>query len=302
MGSPDFAVPSLEILISDNHNIPAVVTTIDKKKGRGLKFQYSPVKDYCVRNGINVLQPENLKDESFIEHIKKLNPDLIIVVAFRILPKILFEIPKYGSINLHASLLPKYRGAAPINWAIIKGEKITGLTTFFLNDKVDTGNIILQEKYEILNEDNYGTLYKKLAIAGANLLKKTVDIIDSGNYNLLKQDESEVSPAPKIKKENCKINWDLSSVEIHNFIRGLSPSPGSFTNYNGKFVKIYKSQLTDIISENNKGTIVIADKRLYVCTNDMLIEILDLQLEGKNKITSKEFINGIDKSGKHKFD
>ncbi len=233
MGTPDFAIPSLKAIYQSKYDLIAVVTTPDKERGRGQKVTFTPVKQFAVENNIPVYQPEKLKgNDEFVNQMKELQPDLFVVVAFRILPKEIFEIPKYGSFNLHASLLPKYRGAAPIQWAIIKGETETGLTTFKLAEKVDTGNIYLQVKVPIHPEDNFGTLHDRLSELGADVIMQTISLIESGNYQLLPQDDSLASPAPKITKEICKIDWNKPAEEIHNLVRGLSPYPAAFFIHN----------------------------------------------------------------------
>jgi len=295
MGTPGFAVPSLDILFNKNYHISAVITVPDKKQGRGLKVHYSEVKKYALGKNLKILQPENLKDESFITEIKNLNPDLIIVVAFRILPEKVYSIPKFGSFNLHASLLPKYRGAAPINRAIINGETKTGVTTFFLRQKVDTGNIILQKETEIDESDNAGTLHDKLSILGAEATLETVEMIKSGNIRTFQQDESNACKAPKIFREDCIINWNRPSAEIRNLIRGLSPYPGAFSTFENKIFKIFSANLTADLSDSEPGMISVRDRKLFVHTSDNLLELTEIQPEGKRKLTSPEFINGLKK-------
>ncbi|HCO66918.1 MAG TPA: methionyl-tRNA formyltransferase, partial [Dysgonomonas sp.] len=230
MGTPDFAVASLKNLVDNNYTIAGVITMPDKPAGRGHKLQYSAVKQYALDNNLPLLQPEKLKDESFLESLKSWKADLQIVVAFRMLPEVVWNMPRFGTFNLHASLLPQYRGAAPINWAIINGEKETGVTTFFLTHEIDTGKIILQKKVPIMEEDNAGIIHDKLMNIGAGLVCKTVDLllenkIDGIPQDNLISDENELKPAPKIFKETCKIDWNKSSASIHNLIRGLSPHP-----------------------------------------------------------------------------
>ena len=263
--------------------------------------QFSAVKKFTLENNLPVLQPENLKDEAFISEIKKLNPDLIVVIAFRILPKEVFTIPKLGTFNLHASLLPKYRGAAPINWALINGEKETGVTTFFLQEKVDTGNIIIQKKINIDDEDNAGTLHDKLSALGTEVVIDTIKMIEEGNINPLKQDETLVTKAPKIFKEDCVINWNTPVTHLHNFIRGLSPFPVAFTHLDNKIVKIYKSKLSELPVQNSPGDIIIRNKELFVATKDYMLQILELQVEGKKRISAKDFIIGLKKHDFLKF-
>lgn len=293
MGTPGFAVPTLKILLENNRVIPAVVTVPDRKKGRGLKTSVSDVKKYAEKNDLELLQPESLKDKVFIDQIKALEPDLIIVVAFRILPKEIYTIPVYGSVNLHASLLPKYRGAAPINRAIMNGDTETGVTTFFLKDKVDTGNMILQKKLKIGHDDNAGIVHDRLSELGAETVLETVRLIESGNLTELPQDDSLATSAPKIFREDCKINWNQNSAFVHNFIRGLSPYPAAFTSLDNKIIKFFSSTLTDIKSEHEPGFVILENKRLMVCTADNLIEILELQSEGKKRISAIDFINGL---------
>jgi methionyl-tRNA formyltransferase len=293
MGTPEFAVPSLDILLKNNYNIIGVVTVPDKRKGRGRTLQYSDIKKYALDKNLHLLQPERMKDLSFVKEIKSLQPDIIIIVAFRILPKEIFTIPKYGTFNLHASLLPKYRGAAPINWALIKGEKETGVTTFFLKEKVDTGNIIIQKKIPVYDDDDAGTIHDKLSLIGAKIVLKTVKLIEEGNVPISIQDDSLSTPAPKIFKEDLTIDWNQNSLEIFNFIRGLSPYPASFTHLDNKIVKIYKAGLTNFYAENKPAFIKIEDKKLYVNTKDFLIEINELQIEGKKRMKAIDFINGI---------
>jgi len=291
MGSPEFAIPSLEKLLNSNHSVELVVSAPDKERGRGKKILPTPVKEFALSKGLKVLTPLSLKEESFIKQLKEINADLFVVVAFRILPKEVFTIPSKGSFNLHASLLPKYRGAAPIQWAIINGEKETGVTTFFLEESVDTGNIILQEKIKIDDEDNFGTLHDKLMNLGADVVLKTVELINSGNYQLIKQDDSLASPAPKITKEICRIDWSKSAKEIHNLVRGLSPHPCAFFEHQGKIYKVYKTQIVENkVLEPSK--ILQTKKEIFIGTNNGTIQILELQMEGRKKMTAEEFLRG----------
>ncbi len=292
MGTPDFAVPSLDVLLKSRHDVVAVVTGPDKERGRGQKLTYTPVKEFAVKNNVPVLQPDRLKDEAFISELKKYNADLFIIVAFRILPREVFVLPAKGSYNLHGSLLPKYRGAAPIQWALINGEKETGVTTFKLEEKVDTGNIILQEKVKIDDEDDFGILHDKLSLIGADVIKKTIELIEKDNIVLQKQDDSLASPAPKITKELCEISWHKPADAVHNLIRGLSPYPGAFFKYDDKIIKIFK---TKVSSSNilQPGEIKHDKKNLYIgCLTDSL-EILELQLEGKKRLQAEEFLRGF---------
>jgi len=291
-GTPEFALPSLKILYDNGYEISAVVTVPDKEKGRGLKPEPSPVKKFALSLGLKVLEPVNLKDENFINQLKEINPDLGVVVAYRILPREVYSLPKYGTFNLHASLLPKYRGAAPIQWAIINGEKVTGVTTFFLQDKVDTGNIILQREVPIDDEDNFQTLHDKLSQIGSDLVLETVKLIETGNYELKSQDDSLATLAPKITKEICQINWNQSAIKIHNLIRGLSPVPGAFTKLGDKMIKIFRSKLSDENSENDPGLIEIKEDEILVNTADKKLSILVLQPESRKKMSAKEFLLG----------
>jgi len=293
MGTPDFSIPSLESIYKSKHELTAIVTTPDKERGRGRKITYTPVKQFAFENNIPVYQPEKLKSNTeFIEQMKALQPDLFVVVAFRILPKEVFDIPKFGSFNLHGSFLPKYRGAAPIQWALINGETETGLTTFKLAEKVDTGNIYLQQKVEILPADNFETLHDRMSLLGADLVLKTISLIQTGNFELKQQDDSLASPAPKITKEICKIDWNKSAKEIHNLIRGLSPHPAAFFVYNGKGIKIYK---VEIVEQNDMKPFQIHQTKTELiigCGKDA-IRVLEIQQEGKKRMGIEEFLRGF---------
>ncbi|HKJ81519.1 MAG TPA: methionyl-tRNA formyltransferase [Ignavibacteriaceae bacterium] len=292
MGTPDFAVPSLKLLLESKYEIAAVVTAPDKERGRGRKVSFTPVKEFALQNNLPVLQPEKLKNQEFANQLKDFNADIFVVVAFRILPASVFTIPPKGSFNLHGSLLPKYRGAAPIQWAIINGEKETGVTTFKLEEKVDTGNIYLQEKLRIDDEDDLGSVHDKMSMLGAEVVLKTVDIINSGNFELQKQDDSLASPAPKITRETGKIDWNKSAEEIHNLIRGLSPFPGAYFSHNEKQIKIYKTKNSD--SEKLKPAEIKQTKReLFIGTGKGTLEVLELQQEGKKRMTTEEFLRGF---------
>jgi len=296
MGTPEFAVPSLSAIFKSEHDLISVVTIPDRKKGRGQNVSFSEVKKFAMAKRIDFLQPDDISNEDFLEKLISLKPDLIVVVAFKILPEIIFDIPTFGIFNLHASLLPKYRGAAPINRAIMNGEPETGVTTFFLEKKVDTGNVILQQKIPILPDDSAGSLHDKLSELGAEVVMKTIDLIDKSDKNippLIKQDDSLSSKAPKIFKEDCLLSWDDLSVKIHNKIRGLSPYPAAYTRMIDKNIKILKSRLTEMRSESEPGVISISDNKLLVSTKDNLLEIEELQPEGKNKMSARDFINGL---------
>ncbi len=293
MGTPDFSIPSLKILLESNHKLLAVVTQPDKERGRGQKVSFTSVKKFAIENNIPVYQPEKLKGNlEFVRQMKSLEPDLFVVVAFRILPKEVFAIPKFGSFNLHGSYLPKYRGAAPIQWALINGETETGLTTFKLAEKVDTGNIYFQQKLEILPEDNFETLHDRMSELGSKLVLETVNLIESGDYELKQQDDSLASPAPKITKEICEIDWSKSAKDIHNLIRGLSPHPAAYFNFKNKVIKIYKSEVASGMNlkpfqfHQTKTELVIG------CGIDAL-RILEIQQEGKKRMHVEEFLRGF---------
>jgi methionyl-tRNA formyltransferase len=290
-GTPDFAVPSLKILLENNHKILAVVTAPDKERGRGQRVSFTPVKEFAIQNNITVLQPQKLKAEDFNNNLKTFECDLYIVVAFKILPRNIFTIPKYGSFNLHASLLPKFRGAAPIQWTLIKGETETGVTSFALEDKVDTGNMYLQKKIPILLEDNFGTLHDKLSLLGAEAVLHTVNLIENGTAKLKKQSDELATPAPKITKEIMRIDWNKSAEDIHNLVRAFSPWPGAFFIHNEKLIKIFGTRLESKI-KLPPGKILERGGKLFIgCKNDA-IEILEIQLEGHKKLSVTEFLRG----------
>jgi len=293
MGTPDFSIPSLKTLIESKHNVLAVVSAPDKQRGRGRKVSFTSVKEFAIKNNLPVLQPERLKNNSsFVDELKQFDADLYVVVAFRILPPDVFEIPKYGSFNLHASYLPKYRGAAPIQWTLINGETETGLTTFKLAEKVDTGNIYLQMKMEIKPDDNLETLHDKLSAEGAKIVLDSVNLIESGDYILMEQDDSLASPAPKITKEIAKIDWNKSAHVIHNLIRGLSPVPGAFFEFEGKLIKIYKTELNE--REDLKPLEFDQTKKeLTIGCGENALRILELQQEGKKRMGVEEFLRGF---------
>ncbi len=292
MGTPDFAIPSLKKIIESKHELRAVVTAPDKERGRGQKISFTPVKELAIKNKLPVLQPEKLRDEEFVSQLKSFKPDLFVVVAFKILPREVFTIPAKGSFNLHASLLPKYRGAAPIQWSLIKGENETGVTTFALEDKVDTGNIFLQEKIDIEGNDNLGSLHDKLSLLGAEVVLKTIDLIDSGNFELKAQNSTLATPAPKITKEMCEINWQLPASDICNLIRGLSPVPGAFFIHEDKVIKVYKSSVTDN-SNLSPGEISQTKKQLIIGCGKDALSIEELQQEGKKRLDIEAFLRGF---------
>lgn len=297
MGTPEFAVPSLEILAKNKFNVVAVITAPDKPQGRGQKLSGSPVKEAALRLNIPVLQPTNLKAPEFIEELKSYNANLQVVVAFRMLPEVVWAMPQFGTFNLHASLLPQYRGAAPINWAIINGEKETGVTTFFLKHEIDTGSIIFQEKEPIHDTDSVGTVYERLMRKGAHLVLKTVQAIETGSYPSVPQEaQTEIKHAPKIFKETCEINWVQPSQRVVDFIRGLSPYPAAWTTLNGKNYKIFVAQKAPDQGRHltiDSGSIRTDNKtHLDVRTSDGWVAIVELQPEGKKRMTVEEFFRG----------
>jgi methionyl-tRNA formyltransferase len=293
MGTPDFAIPSLEILLKHKYHISGVVTAPDKPRGRGQHVSESPVKAFALQHSLRVLQPESLKNPDFIAQISEPKPDLFVVVAFRILPPEVFTVPRFGSFNLHASLLPKYRGAAPINWAILNGEKESGVTTFFLDKSVDTGNIILQARVAITETMNAGELHDALSVVGAEIVLHTVRLIETGKADPHTQDPALASPAPKIFNDDCHIDWNQSTDRIYNFVRGLSPYPAAWTNHNGKVLKIYSTERIKSPGHGLKaGDVVVAGSQLCVATADAAIRIVEIQLEGKKRMSAEEFLRG----------
>lgn len=293
MGTPEFAVPSLEILIKNDLNIIGVITATDKKSGRGRKITSSPIKKIAEKNNITIFQPNNLKDAHFLNEISSLNPDLFVVVAFRMLPEILIDIPKLGTINLHSSLLPNYRGAAPINWVIINGEKETGVTTFFINKKIDEGDIIDFVKVDIREEYSAGILHDKLKYIGAELVFKTVNDIFMNNFSRKKQVISDKDKiAPKIDKELCKINLNKTAEEIIRLIKGLSPYPGAKLNFDSKNYKIIDCKKSNV-NYSNKSIMFVENNKLYFNNfKSESIEILEFQAEGKKIMKSSDFLRG----------
>jgi len=293
LGTPDFAATSLQKLVENGINVVAVITAPDKPKGRGKKMATSAVKDYAVEADLPVLQPTNLKSEAFLEELRSYEADLQIVVAFRMLPVAVWDMPKLGTFNLHASLLPQYRGAAPINWAIINGEKETGITTFFLKHEIDTGAIIFQEKEPIRYDDNVGTLYHRLMNKGASLALKTVKAIEEDNYQQLPQaTTATLKSAPKIFKEDCEIVWNQPASKVRDFIRGLSPYPGAWTTLEGKVLKIYDCELTDKESSEAGKPEIMNKKELFFGCSDFQLKINEIQLGGKRRMSADEFLRG----------
>ncbi len=299
MGTPEFAVEPLKRLVDEGYNVVGVVTMPDKPAGRGQHLQESPVKKYALQEDIPLLQPEKLRDEDFLVQLKMWQADIQVVVAFRMLPEVVWNMPRLGTFNLHASLLPQYRGAAPINWAIINGEKETGVTTFFLKHEIDTGNIILQRSTPIADSDNVGTLYDRLMNMGADLVVETMERITMGDVSTMPQDDSvAVTPAPKIFKEDCKINWNKSAIELHNFVRGLSPYPAAFTevkNDKGQVLslKVLETEVIEDTVSEQPGTLVSdGKKQLYFATEEGYLSIKKLQLAGKKAMTTEELLRG----------
>ena len=297
MGTPDFAVTTLKHLHENNFKIVGVITAPDKPAGRGQKIRTSAVKDYAVSQNLKILQPTNLKSEDFLLELAQLKADLQIIVAFRMLPKVVWAMPKHGTFNLHASLLPQYRGAAPINWAIINGEHETGNTTFFIDDKIDTGEIILQEKLTIGDNETAGELHDRLMVNGARLVAETITLIEAQKANTKPQPDHEPKTAYKLNKTNTKIDWTKDSKTIHNLIRGLSPYPSAWCTLvnNGKNlnVKIHKAEISEIKKDLPVGKIWVEDKKINVSTFDGTIQILNLQLPGKKALAAIDLLNGF---------
>lgn len=298
-GTPEFAVPSLEEIIKAGHEVAAVITAPDKPSGRGLKLQPSPVKTAALHYGIQVFQPHNLKDENFLRQMEGINPDVIIVVAFRKMPQSLWSIPAKGAINLHASLLPQYRGAAPIHWAIINGETETGLTTFFINEIIDTGAIILQKKMGIGAEETAGELHDRMKAEGAALIVETLRLIASGTVETTAQDlTGELKPAPKIFKHHCRIDWNRPVQKVYNLIRGLSPYPAAFfelTNSEGQCIqcKVFRSKPVYLPAETPGKLNTDGKSFLHICCMDAWLSIEEMKPEGKNRMTIASWLNGI---------
>jgi methionyl-tRNA formyltransferase len=295
MGTPEFAVPMLETLVKSTHRVVGVITAPDKPAGRGMQLMESDVKQYAKTQNLHILQPEKLKNENFLAELRALQADLFVVVAFRMLPEVVWSMPPLGTINLHASLLPQYRGAAPINWAIINGETETGVTTFFIQHEIDTGKIIYQEKTPIRPNQNVGQLYAELMQLGAQVLRRTVDAIAEGSYPQIPQDHiTDIKHAPKIFKETCRINWNQPVAALHNFIRGLSPYPAAFTTLNGKMFKIYSAVPVEGAHTHSPGSFNTDGKSYlrFYGTNGY-IEVADCQLEGKKRMPVDEFLRGF---------
>lgn len=312
MGTPDFAVASLKALHKNGYKVVGVITAPDKLAGRGKKLHESAVKKYALENGMTILQPEKLKNPKFLEELKGLQADLQVVVAFRMLPEVVWNMPKLGTFNLHASLLPQYRGAAPLNWAVINGETKTGVTTFLLDQKIDTGKILFKKGIAIDENDTVGDIHDKLMDIGANLVVETVNALANGNYNTIAQsdliNESEIKHAPKIFKDDCKINWSEDSSKIRNLIRGLSPYPAAWTilvhSETGKEIptKIFFAKKADLNKQAEAGTIVTDGKTiLKVACGKGCLQITDLQIAGKKRIKVEDFLRGFQQIGDYRF-
>ena len=303
MGTPDFAVEPLKTLVEAGKDVVAVVTMPDKPEGRGHKLQFSPVKEYALKAGIPVLQPENLKSPDFLQELASYNADLQIVVAFRMLPEAVWSMPKYGTFNLHASLLPRYRGAAPINWAVINGDKETGITTFFLKHEIDTGNIILQEKVAIDEEDNAGDVHDKLMYLGADLVLKTLKMIEEDNVITRPQDDAQASPAPKIFKDTAKLDFDKCAADIRNLVRGMAPYPAAWFNIklqdgNESMMKIFKVSIEEKNHNYSVGTILTDGKKmLKIACKDGFINLLEVQMAGKKRMAAEDLMRGTNLVG-----
>ncbi|MBS1622532.1 MAG: methionyl-tRNA formyltransferase [Bacteroidetes bacterium] len=294
LGTPEFAVAMLDILHHSQHEVAAVITAPDKPAGRGMNLSESEVKKYAVAHGLRILQPEKLKNEHFIKELREIQADIFVVVAFRMLPEVVWNMPPLGTINLHASLLPQYRGAAPINWAIINGEKETGVTTFRLRHEIDTGMIIYQDKVQIRDDETVGELYHELMDIGKHTLLRTIDAIADGDYPQIPQDHIiDIKHAPKINKETGSIDWNKDAVSIYNLIRGLSPYPAAWTSLYSKTIKIYKASKHEMAHSMPIGVPDTDGKTFlrYYCT-DGYLDILDLQLEGKKRMGIGEFLRG----------
>lgn len=293
MGTPDFAVEPLKRIVEAGYNVVAVVTMPDKPAGRGHHIQYSPVKEYALSAGLPVLQPEKLKDENWLAELRSYRADLQIVVAFRMLPEVVWNMPPLGTFNLHASLLPEYRGAAPINWAVINGEHRTGITTFFLKHDIDTGDIIMQEPVEITDDDNVGTVHDKLMMLGGELVLKTLKQIEDGTVVLQKQPDAVIKPAPKIFKETCELHFDDDVQNVHNLVRGLSPYPGAWFNFcDGIVMKVFRTHI-ERCNTTDFGKIITDNKKeLKISCRNGYLHLDEIQLPGKRRMSAEEAMRG----------
>ena len=298
MGTPEFAVGILDTIIKNNYNVVGVITAADKPAGRGQKIKYSAVKEYALANNIMLMQPPNLKDEGFLSELKAVNANLHIVVAFRMLPEVVWKMPKLGTFNLHASLLPNYRGAAPINWAIINGDSKTGVTTFFIDDKIDTGAIILSSGIDISPDENAGQLHDRLMQLGSETVLETLSLIEKGNVAIrIQKEDPEIKTAYKLNKENCKIDWTKSAAEIYNLIRGLSPYPSAWCLISEEKeewnVKIHAAKMTLEHHDFGIGSVICSKKEMKIAVKDGFIEVLSIQFPGKKKMSTPELLNGM---------
>ncbi|MRZ81097.1 methionyl-tRNA formyltransferase [Paeniclostridium sordellii] len=296
MGTPEFAVPCLQKIIDEGHEVLAVVTQPDKPKGRGKKLAMPPVKELALKYNIDVYQPLKAREESFVEKLKEINPELIVVVAFgQILPKSILDIPKFGCVNVHASLLPKYRGAAPLNWVIINGEEKTGVTTMYMDVGLDTGDMILKSEIPLDDEITAGELHDKMMVQGAEVLKDTIDLISKGEAPREKQNDEETCYSPIMDKSLGNIDWSKSATDIHNLIRGVNPWPSAYTTYDKQTMKIWKTKVLDKLSEKTPGTILSVDKNgIEVSTGYKVLQISEIQMSGKKRMIVSEYIKGND--------
>lgn len=294
MGTPEFAVPCLQKIIDEGHEVVAVVTQPDKPKGRGKKLAMPPVKELALKYDIPVYQPLKAREESFVDTLKEMNPELIVVVAFgQILPKSILDIPKYGCINVHASLLPRYRGAAPLNWVIINGEEKTGVTTMYMDEGLDTGDMILKSEIHLDDEITAGELHDKMMIDGAKVLKETIDLIEKGEAPREKQSNEDTCYSPIMNKSLGNIDWNKSAIDIHNLVRGINPWPSAYTTYEGQTMKIWKTKVIDKNSDKDPGTIISVDKEgINVSTSEGIVQIKEIQMAGKKRMEVPEYIKG----------
>jgi methionyl-tRNA formyltransferase len=298
MGTPEFAVGILDTIVKNNYTVVGIITAADKPTGRGQKLKYSAVKEYALARNLTLLQPTNLKDPSFLSELKALNANLQVVVAFRMLPEIVWKMPKLGTFNLHASLLPNYRGAAPINWAIVNGETKTGVTTFFIDDKIDTGAMILSSNIEIGQEENAGQLHDRLMLLGSQTVTDTLVLIQKGNVSTtIQKEQLEIKTANKLNKENCKIDWTKSATEIYNLIRGLCPYPSAWCFFKDKNevlkVKIHEAKMSLEHHNHILGSLICSKKEMKIAVRDGYIEVINIQFPGKKKMNVGELLNGI---------
>jgi len=298
MGTPEFAVGILDAIYQRDYDIVGVITAADKPAGRGQKIKYSAVKEYALEKGLRLLQPTNLKDEGFLAELKSLGANLQVVVAFRMLPEVVWKMPELGTFNLHASLLPQYRGAAPINWAVINGERVTGVTTFFIDEKIDTGAMILKEEIAIADDESAGALHDRLMELGKDAVVKTLTLIETGSVQTtIQPQEGDIKTAYKLNKDNCKIDWTKSGKDIYNLIRGLSPYPAAWTFIQDKGqewnIKVYESEFIIGPHNNEPGQILIENKQINVATIDGFITLVRLQMPGKKQMAAWELLNGM---------